>query len=744
MSFASVAVPVPLGQSLTYRVPTELLGKYRRGMRVLCSLRHRTVIGVVLELHDREPPIALEKIKPLGAPIDAEPALPEELLDFLIELSRYYLAPIGEVLRLALPAVERSHTQDPGLFDAKAKVVGRLMQRVARIEPSPGAATTLRGKAAELLEALDTGPALMRDLEQRVKGARAVVKRLVEQGLVRVETVTHMADPFFDIAIERDVPPELTAAQRAAVDGINAAIDAGQRKAFLLHGVTASGKTEVYLHVVQRCLQVGRGALILVPEIALTPQLVGRFRARFGDEIAVIHSALGEGERHLMWKRLRSGELRVAVGARSALFAPVMNLGLICVDEEHDSSFKQEEGVRYHARDMALWRAHRAGCQCVLGSATPSLTSVALVERQVLEKFVLPSRARKASAMPEVEIVDLCRNKAGPTGDRLLTWPLVRALEGVLEAREQAILFLNRRGFAPSLLCDQCGSILRCPDCSISLTVHRRGRPHVVCHMCDYQAPLPERCPECKSLELTEQGAGTERIETALAQHFPQARIERLDRDVAAGAKSQAILERMRNREIDILVGTQMVTKGHDLPDVTLVGVLDADAALSLPDYRAAERAFQLLVQVAGRAGRGARPGHVLVQTHQPNSPVITCALRHDVEAFIVQETAQRKELMYPPFARLALVRFEGLDDSLVAREAERVARMLQATPIVSVILCGPAPAPITKIRNRWRHRFLLKSTERQRLREALLLVSRTPVDRRVRVIIDVDPMNML
>jgi primosomal protein N' (replication factor Y) (superfamily II helicase) len=744
MLLASVAVPVPLGQPLTYRLPPELAAKCRRGMRVLCPLGRRTVIGVVLAIEDAEPNIPLDKLKPLGALIDAEPALPEELLDFLIELSRYYLAPIGEVLRLALPAVERSSETTEGLFAAKAKVVGRLMQRVHWVQPSPSEAATTKGKATEILQALAGGPLLMRDLEQQFKSARAVVKRLAAQGLLRIETVTQMSDPFFADAVPRDAPPELTAAQRAAVDGINAAIDAGQRKAFLLHGVTASGKTEVYLHVVQRCLQTGRGALVLVPEIALTPQLVGRFRARLGDAIAVIHSAIGDGERHQMWKRLRSGEVRVAVGARSALFAPVMNLGLICVDEEHDTSFKQEEGVRYHARDMALWRAHRAGGQCVLGSATPSLTSMALADRSVLEKYVLPARARAASALPAVEIVDLCRNKAGPTGDRLLTWPLVRAIEQVLDAKEQAILFLNRRGFAPSLLCDNCGTILRCPDCSIALTVHRRGKPHVVCHLCDYRAPLPERCPECKGSELSEEGAGTERIEMALAQRFGQARIARLDRDVAGGAKSEAVLDRMRRREIDILVGTQMVTKGHDLPDVTLVGVLDADAALSMPDYRAAERAFQLLVQVAGRAGRGERPGHVVVQTRQPDSSIIACALKHDVSAFVAYETAQRQQLGYPPFARLALVRFEGLDDALVTREAQRVAQQLLKASIPAVRLSGPAPAPITRIRNRWRHRFLLKSADRQKLRDALLVVSRTPVDRRVRVIIDVDPVNML
>jgi len=744
MWLASVAVPVPLGQSFTYSVTPAQAAVCRRGMRVQCELGRRQLIGVLLNVADREPEIAVDKLKPLGKLIESEPALPEELLDFLIELSRYYLAPIGEVLRLALPAVERTQSSTENLFGTKTKMVGRLVQQVHRIEPCPSEVKNPKGQAALIHDALVAGPRLMRDLEKQFKSARAAVQRLQHQGFVRIVAATEVKNPFFAQPVPRDMPPVLTQAQGDAVTAISTALETAARQSFLLHGVTASGKTEVYLHVVQRCLEIGRGALVLVPEIALTPQLVGRFRARLGDAIAVVHSALSDGERHQMWKSLRSGQVRVAVGARSALFAPVMNLGLICVDEEHDSSFKQEEGVRYHARDMALWRAHRVGGVCVLGSATPSLTSEALAQRGLLEKLVLPARARQAAVLPTVEIIDLCRNKAGPTGDRLLTLPLVRALEKVLESQEQAILFLNRRGFSPSLLCDSCGSIVRCPDCSIALTVHRVGKPRVVCHMCDYQASIPQICPTCKGTELTEEGAGTERIEAALTQLFPSARVARLDRDVAAGAKSEAILDRMRRREIDILVGTQMVTKGHDLPDVTLVGVLDADAALSMPDYRAAERTFQLLVQVAGRAGRGEHPGHVVVQTRQPESPIIQCAMRHDVGAFLIYENELRRELDYPPYSRLALVRFEGLDENLVASEAKKIARIAQRAAGKGVKLSGPAPAPITRIRNRWRYRFLLKSADRQRLRDVLLAVKRAPVDRGVRVIIDVDPMNML
>jgi primosomal protein N' (replication factor Y) len=744
MLLASVAVPVPLGQAFTYQVMPAQATSCRRGMRVVCELGHRQLVGVVLQVADREPEIAVSKLKPLGSFIESEPALPEELLDFLIELSRYYLAPIGEVLRLALPAVERSPASQENLFGGKARMIGRIVQQVQRVDPFPSDAKTPKGQAAEILELLGNGPSLIRDLEKQFKNARAVVQRLQKSGLVYTSTATDVRDPFFAQVTVRDTPPSLTSAQGFAIGAISSALETASRQAFLLHGVTASGKTEVYLHAAKRCVELGRGVLIMVPEIALTPQLVGRFRARLGDAIAVVHSALGDGERHQMWKSLRSGQVRVAVGARSALFAPVANLGLICVDEEHDASFKQEDGVRYQARDMALWRAHRVGGVCVLGSATPSLTSEALAQRGVLQKLELPARARPTSALPTVEIIDMRRNKAGPTGDRLLTLPLVRALERVVEAKEQAILFLNRRGFSPYVVCDNCGEIVRCPDCSIALTVHRRGRPRVVCHTCEYQAAIPTTCPICKVGELAEEGAGTERIETSLTHLFPNAKVARLDRDVAAGAKSEAILDRMRRREIDILVGTQMVTKGHDLPDVTLVGVLDADAALAMPDYRAAERAFQLLVQVAGRAGRGELPGRVVVQTHQPESPTILFAMRHDVRAFLDHERELRRELGYPPYARLALVRFEGMDEDLVSSEARRVAGLTQKALGTLVRLSGPAPAPITRIRNRWRYRFLLKSADRQKLREVLLLVSRLPVDRRVRVIIDVDPMNML
>jgi len=739
-------VPVPLGRAFTYRVPEALAQRVQRGARVLCQFGARRVLGIVLESGEREPEIAPERIKPLAGVVDSEPVLPEELLGFLQELARYYVAPIGEVMQLAVPALERSaaHTLGQMELPKSARVVGRLVQ-VARALPRGPEPPKLSEAALQLwTELLDAGPTPVSELGKRRKNARALVGRLERAGLVELSRSQVSADPFFAEAVSPDVPPELTEPQERAVRAICSKLETRERSAFLLEGVTASGKTEVYLRAVQRCLELGRGAIVLVPEIALTPQLVTRFRARLGDRIAVLHSALGERDRHRMWKALRGGELKVAVGARSALFAPVHDLGLVCIDEEHDGSFKQEEGVRYQARDMALLRAHRAGAAAVLGSATPSLESIALARSGKLELLSLPARARKTAILPQVEIVDLRRVGPGPGGERLLSLPLFRALERTLAAKEQAILFLNRRGFAPSLLCEECGAMCQCPNCSVALTLHRAAGGRLRCHYCEYAVQIPDRCPACNAPALAEEGSGTERIEEALGQIFPEARIARLDRDVAQGTKSERVLDRMRRREIDVLVGTQMVTKGHDLPSVTLVGVLNADAALSMPDFRAAERSFHLLVQVAGRAGRGDAPGLVLIQTRQPEHPAVSCAARHDVAGFVEIEMRQRAELGYPPFARLALVRVDAADEAHALAEVERLARLARSASSSEVEILGPAPAPLARLRNRFRFRFMVRSENRAALRTVLLAVARGGQSRRARVAIDVDPVNML
>jgi primosomal protein N' (replication factor Y) len=445
---------------------------------------------------------------------------------------------------------------------------------------------------------------------------------------------------------------------------------------------------------------------------------------------------------------LHAGEIDVAIGARSALFAPVRALGLVVVDEEHDASFKQEEGVRYHARDMAIWRAHRAGGVCVLGSATPSLESEHLARTGRLTKLRLPDRAR-SQPLPRVELVDLRRTGAGPTGDKRVSMPLYRAIEDALRAREQVILFLNRRGFSPSVRCHACGHVATCDACSVALTFHKRGGSVVRCHYCDYEAALGARCSKCQAEALELEGVGTEKLEETLSAAFPEARVARLDRDVASGKNIEAVLARVRAREVDILVGTQMVTKGHDLPNVTLVGVVNADAALSIPDFRASERAFQLLVQVAGRAGRGDVPGRVLVQTWDPEHPAVALAARHDVDAFLERELADRHELGFPPFTRCALVRVDAVEETS-AREActrlAEVARRCDAAISGDVVVQGPAPSPIARVRNRWRFRVMLRAAARPPLRAVLAAVedARGSLARGVRASIDVDPVQLL
>jgi len=750
--FALVAVPVPLGRAFSYAIPEHLRGHVAAGARVLCEFGRRKLLGVVLELSD-EPPAGLDpaKVKPLLGLLDDEPALPAELLRFLRELAEYYLAPIGEVLRLALPSVERSQVesaQDRELFDqAGVATVGAMQQvAVARGDVAdPETERKLRGQAKELLTALrEGGPQAITTLTERFTNARSAVKRLEQLGLALIERRAREADRFFSEAVERDVPKRLNEHQQAAVEALEDALATGASKSFLLEGVTGSGKTEVYLQVVEACLKLSGGVIVLVPEIALTPQLVARFRARFGDAIAVLHSGLSDVERSRMWRSLREGRVAIAIGARSALFAPVRDLKLICVDEEHDGSFKQEEGVRYNARDMAMLRAHRAGAVCVLGSATPSLSSEALVRKQRIERLILPQRAIVGAVLPDVEVVNLRNVGAGPSGNRLISLPLHRELERVLSEKRQAILFLNRRGFAPSLICEVCGTVAECPNCSVALTMHRTHGDQLRCHYCDFTSPSALPCTQCKMTRYALEGVGTERVEKALVDAFAGAKIARLDRDVASGLKSEAILDRMRAGEVDILVGTQMVTKGHDLPNVALVGVLNADAALSLPDYQASERTFSLIVQVAGRAGRAGTRGKVLIQTRNPEHPAILHACSHDTRAFVEYELSERREARYPPYYRLLMVRVDCADPGVAERTAQQLAAVARKVVGSAAEVLGPSAAPLARLKNRHRYRCILRSPKREPLYRAAHALGQVKVDARVRIALDVDPVSML
>ena len=747
MLLADVALPVPLARAFTYAIPAGMADRPRPGSRVVCPFGSRRLVGVVLGVREGEAPA---KVKPLARVLDEEPAVPADLLAFLRDLATYYFAPIGEVMRLALPPVDRETARDllaPTLFSETRGIATRRVRwatATAKIE-QPG---TLRGQAGAILAHLrGVGATPLSKLEERWGNARAAVKKLEELGLAAADDREAPADPFFADAAERDAPHDATRAQIAAIAAITTGLQTGKAATFLLHGVTGSGKTEVYLRAIAAAREGRRGAIVLVPEIALTPQLVARFRSRFGDEVAVLHSALTPRERYVMWRRLREGGVDVAIGARSALFAPVRDLGLLIVDEEHDGSFKQEEGVRYHARDMAIWRAHQASGVCVLGSATPSLESEHLARCGKATKLRLPDRAR-AQPMPRVDLVDLRRIGAGPTGDRRLSMPLYRAIEETLRAREQAILFLNRRGFAPSVRCEACGKLATCAECSVALTFHKRSDV-VRCHYCDFEAPLGARCAACDAPALVLEGLGTEKLEESISAAFPGARVARLDRDVATGKRIEAVLSRVRAREVDILVGTQMVTKGHDLPSVTLVGVINADAALSIPDFRAAERTFQLLVQVAGRAGRGDVPGRVIVQTFDPEHPAVALAAKHDVDGFLARELADRQELGYPPFTRAALIRVDAQDEQIARDATAHLAKIALATEPArsgAVLVQGPAPAPIARVRNRFRFRLMLRSPERPPLRAVLSAIdqARAGLDRDVRAAIDVDPVQLL
>jgi primosomal protein N' (replication factor Y) len=587
-------------------------------------------------------------------------------------------------------------------------------------------------------------PVVLRTLPDLPHDAKSVVRKLAERGLVRIDSMAAPRDPFASEPVPKDVSHQLTSEQDAAVTELVAAERAGHFAAFLLHGVTGSGKTEVYLRLIASALEAGKSALVLVPEIALTPQLAARFRARFGENVAVMHSGLSESERYEQWCRIRNGRVQIVVGARSAVFAPLQRLGVVIVDEEHDSSFKQEEGVRYHARDLSLVRAQRASAVAVLGSATPALESFWGVQSGRLKRIEMRKRAT-SNPLPGVEVIDLRRYR--PDADGMLSAPLRQAIGEAIAQSGQVILFLNRRGFSTFVLCKGCGHAFQCVNCSVSLTYHR-GRERLICHYCGHSEAIPHVCSACGSERVELLGSGTQKVEDALQRSFPTARVGRLDRDTASGGGLRRVLAQVQRGELDILVGTQMVTKGHDFPGVTLVGVLCADLGLQFPDFRASERTFQLLTQVAGRSGRGEIPGRVLIQTYSPDHAAIEAACRHDYERFCAVELASRKETNYPPVVHVAAFHIDGERAEAVVAGARQLARHARSMPELNsdVTLLGPAEAPIQRLKGRTRWMLLLKATKRRPLRQVVhrLLELAESVCGGARVAVDVDPVQML
>ncbi len=813
-------------EELTYLVPAELEKLVRPGHRVLAPLRSRKVTGVVLETAQSFPGIN-GNLKPILELLEPRPLFDRPHLQMMEFLSTYYMVPLAEVYRSVIPAVARvesrlmyklAHPPDAlrlsAATDVERKIIEALekhpinSRQLAKLGAERPIASALAALMAEgIVEAVDsthgrhrevsnpvvhlahgTDPKALRgkkqrevieaigaaggslalsELETKVPGAKLALKILERRGIARTE----IPAPAVKVSLSSNgamphvLPPyELTNDQRAAVEAVARAVEEKRYESFLLHGVTGSGKTEVYLQLAARTLAAGRNVIVMVPEIALADEVVRSFRARFGSLVGIAHSAQNVSERWASWTAALSGEARIMIGPRSLIFAPLHDAGLIVVDEEHDPAYKNEEGIRYHARDLAVVLARFTRCPVVLGSATPSAESFANTRRARYHLLRLPSRVNDRG-MAAVEVIDLrmglAQARAAKPAEKKpdavpLSPELMAALRENLASGGQSMVFLNRRGYHNFLQCNVCGNVIACPNCSVSMTFHLRDRT-LRCHYCGNRTAAPERCPECNELGLSGQGYGTERLQTSLAELMPTARIERMDSDTSGRKGARAdILAALRAHEIDVLVGTQMITKGFDFPGVTLAAVIFADASLNLPDFRSAERTFQLLTQVAGRSGRGERAGRVIIQTYAPHHYSVRAAREQDYARFIRRELELRRELSYPPFAKLAMVRIEGEDPEAVSRVATAAAHALSraadayrrtASPDIIRVL-GPAPAPIERIKKRYRWQVMVKSENLTALRTALSAMQTTLARRAreadVHLSIDIDPVRML
>jgi primosomal protein N' (replication factor Y) len=800
--YCDVSLPVPLDQVFTYLLPETLRHRVQIGSRVLAPFGTRKLAGVVLRTHSERPQSPPRELLRL---LDEEPALNDELLKLGNWISSYYCAPLGEVLRAMTPlagdlrrgkifsltksgrdAARQLHlnetdTENPAtevlrLLDIRALSASYLIQKVPKAavvlralekkgfvevedvaadrDPLRASAARLRAefikRAAEklakpereLLSYLELHPGShnVADLEKSVAKASPAARALARRDLVKLtlEAVAVSQFPF-------RAPHALNPHQQAAFDRIGAALDAKTFQTFLLQGVTGSGKTEVYLKAIDAALALGRSALMLVPEIGLTPAVAGQFHHRFGERVAILHSAFHDSERAQEWRRIRSGDAKVVVATRSGVFAPVRNLGLIIVDEEHDQSYKQQESPRYHGRDVAIVRARDAGAVVVLGSATPSLESRYNAERGKYERLLLPERV-ESRPMPVVEVVDTRQEFLETRKQATFSRALIDAVTERLDNGEQSMLLLNRRGFSSFMTCRACGERLECPNCSVTLTFHRRDR-RMLCHYCNFSTRVPERCPQCDSDHIQFLGIGSERVEDELHGAFPRARIARIDRDTTGGKRDyEDILAKFRRGEFDILVGTQMIAKGHDIANVTLVGIVSADTGLGLPDFRAAERTFQLLTQAAGRAGRGTTPGIVLMQTINPDHYAIRFAAEQDYEKFYAKEIEFRRLMHYPPFGALANVMVRGTREEEALARSAALGRLLNPAP-EGVKILGPAAASLARLKNEYRYQMLIKTSSRKRLNEILGQVRKFAVAEKwnpTALMIDVDPITIL
>ncbi|TVY00691.1 primosomal protein N' [Cohnella terricola] len=811
-----------------YLIPDRLAGWVEVGSRVAVPFGPRTLQGIVTGIAE-DADVAYAKLKPLEDVLDALPPLSPELVELAEWISRRWLCPLTVALQAMLPAalkgrsekyvfpafgaewLEEEIVRSGGLLDALRK--GKPLKLAALLKQYPNQGLSIKrwlreGKleerqrvenqvsvktvltvfpqpTGELLQALEKVPAraskqreTLRYLAEHneaipaVKLAEAVgttttaIRTLEERGWVEIRPVTEDRDPYADRDFPSTTPMKLTPGQAEALTPIQSAMANGESRTFLLHGVTGSGKTEIYLQAIQRCLESGREAIVLVPEIALTPQMVERFKSRFGASVAVLHSRLSHGERYDEWRKIREGRARVAVGARSAIFAPFTKIGLIVIDEEHETSYKQEESPKYHARDVAVERARLHGAVVVLGSATPALEtydSAVYGGRdqggEAATYIVMPDRVANRP-LPRVHIVDM-REELKLGNRAMFSRMLADAIRDRLAKREQMVLLLNRRGYATFVMCRSCGHTAACPHCEISLTYHR-GSQNLRCHYCGYSEAEPKTCPSCESPHIRFFGTGTQKVEEALAATFPGIRVIRMDVDTTTEKGShERWLTEFRERRADVLLGTQMVAKGLDFPYVTLVGVLAADAALRLPDFRASERTFQLLTQVAGRAGRHELPGEVVIQTYDPEHESITSVQGHDYIGFAERALVLRKQLGYPPYGRLICVTFSHESVPMLLSVGAQFASGLKgraaslgirhdfdAAGSSAMEVLGPVSSPIARLKDRYRFQCMVKYRGDM---DASALVAETLADMGeavkrsgVQVSVDVDPQMML
>jgi primosomal protein N' (replication factor Y) len=808
-AYIEVAVALPVYKTFTYSVPGDLLPFISIGKRILIPFGRRRVTGYIL---GTSPEITSGEIKHILDVLDEQPLFPQSMIPFFQWISDYYKHPIGDAIKNGLPGgltlydyasialteagkrtlkencatpLERNVLMLLEAGPVRLKNLSRKLDqiipaaliqslqrdgRISKIRELKSAAVksrmerfvtlgdvTLpferlskpRKKIMAILKSSDEIP--VAELKKQVPSAPRLIRALENDGYLKIGYKRVYRDPFGE-AIAPDSAPDLNVEQKHAVAQITGCLDHGYHT-FLLQGVTGSGKTEVYMQVAAETLSRGRRVLVLVPEIALITQMERRFRARFGERIAVLHSGLSAGERFDQWSRILKHEADIAIGARSAIFAPFADIGLIVVDEEHDTSYKQENNLRYNARDLAVVRAKLNDCIALLGSATPSIQSRYNASTKKFIEVKLKERI-KSRPLPEIEIIDL-RQEMGYRGlRRFITPVLQQAITESLQRQEQVLLFLNRRGFANFALCASCGNPLRCKHCDISLTFHQKANAFK-CHYCGFSRAATSNCQICGSSDIKKLGLGTEKIEVAINELFPNARIARMDRDTTIRKGSIVkLLKGLRDQTIDILIGTQMIAKGHDFPGITLVGIICADLSLNFPDFRAGERTFQLLAQVSGRAGRGASPGRVILQTYNPDHFSILAAKKQDFNSFFAQEMSFREALNYPPFSRMIQLKISGKDKLKTREQALNLGDLCNALKATrpslydSVEIMGPIEASFTKIAKRYRWQILLKGTRVGALHKFIgqLLADNSTAfhHHQVRVVIDVDPVSLL